>query len=141
MGVTITALVIVVAAAIASDDEPAPEPPYQATNTFGSLRITVQGPKLSGETLTVPLTIENTESSDRYDYDVNASFTVNFAARGKVFPTVVDGIGVGTLAPNESRKLRLIYTVARGNCPNNLHFEAIKQSGSSGDIALKNVGC
>ena len=114
--------------------------PYSATQEFGNLKMIVTGPALSGGELVVPLEFQNTAGQDRYDYDVTKSFSVNFVARGKVYPSSVDGVAVGTLAPRETRSVKLHYAVAGGECPNNLHFKA-QDSPSSGDIALKEVGC
>ena len=113
---------------------------YSVTAEFGSLRMAISGPALSAGVLVVPVELTNTEGQDRYDYDAAKSFSVNFTGQGKIYPSSIEGINPGTLAPKESRAVRLLYTVPAGECPNNLHFQA-QGSSSSGDIALKEVGC
>lgn len=107
---------------------------------FGGLKIEVTNARLSGSTLTVPLTIANDSDDGRYDYDVVTSFVVNLAQTGTVVGKVSEGFNPGTLAPKESRDITVVYDLPAGACPNVLQFEAIKGF-SRGDMPLSGLGC
>jgi len=142
LGLGVIALVIV-ATATSNNRTAAAAVAYgkDASTKQGSLKISFSKLYMKDGVLTIPLTIQNDDSADRYDYDVNQSFSVNYPERGKDYPASVDGIAVGTLAPGEARSVVLHFKVASGRCPNNLHFQAINFSSSSGDMPITGIDC